>query len=236
MATEWHLFVWSLPHEVYVLEPSLASSSAGSVSIYLFTTDFQSVVHDPPTPADSQSPSLDLLNQNPSEWDTGWFMSIPGWLLDSRTRNSHCPVCSYPNALYSSLLRCVLPYSWCFVTWLGPPPHRGCPSTSTQLLAFSCSSSLPQTLHPPDPPSCMWSLYCACLSFKISSLKWDASRCISINCKMPFYSSPNPLLFLNWIYSVWHRWPVERCRSVGIAMKNKKKSKKGLWLLQVVMC
>lgn len=102
------------------------------------------------------------------------------------------------------------------------------------LLGFSCScrcssEAASSCRRPPSYPR-------LCLSFKISSFKWDASPYISVNCKIPFHSSRSPLLFLSWIYSIRHMWLIVRCRSVDTAMKNKKKSKKSLWLLKVIKC
>lgn len=198
MATAWCLSVWSLFQEVYVLELCLASSPASPLNMPLMTSCFSECHHDVPVPADSQN----LLNQNP--WrNTGWLISISGWLIGTCTIGNSGPVCSFPRIALLVSRVCFISFSWPFVTLLGPPLHEGMPQTPACLLGLSpasrsssgaTSSLRVMTLLVGCDPYIMWRVTLKLtlkLAFKNQMpifIFWSIVRC-------PFHPPHIPLLF-----------------------------------------
>ena len=167
MATAWCLSVWSLFQEVYVLELCWASSPASPLTMPLYDC-FSECHHDVPVPADSQN----LLNRNP--WrNTGWLISISGWLIGTYTINNRGPVCSFPRITFL-VLECVSPFSWPFCHFAWTTIALGMPLTPVCLLGLSpasrssseATSSLRVMTLLNDPSSWLRSLHHGMCNFK----------------------------------------------------------------------
>lgn len=151
------------------------------------------------------------------------------------------PCVFLPQALHSSFLECVSPFSWPFCHFAWTTIALGMPLTPACLLGLSpasrsssgaTSSLRVMTLLVGWDPYIMGRVTLKLtlkLAFKNQMpifIFWSIVRC-------PFHPSPYPPSFLTWTFNIWHMWLIVRCKSVDITMKNKEKNTKSLWLFKI---